>query len=96
MERFGIAYVILKDFEGNVLVENTYDTGLDYLMGTKPIAGFCGLDDTYAYFYVWCKKDLSHSAVRGYTDYYSILAVALDGSGMQVLCTEEEHVEFGA
>ncbi len=74
--------VVLKDFDGNELVNETYsfdfgfleleDGGLDYSAWET---FFLGRDETQAYY-----------AFNG--ERTSIIAVALDGSGARVLCTE--------
>lgn len=73
----GEFYVILKDFEGNVLLEDTYEIEHPFI---EP--RLCGADDNNAYFYGFTLSDTKQ--------YLSIISVALDGSGAEVMCTETE------
>lgn len=73
--------VILKDFEGNTLVEDTYSVSETF---DDPL--FFGLDEASAYFYYNNRFRLDGDP----NDVWTILAVALDGSGMRVLCNEED------
>lgn len=52
------------------------------LNGRFSIPRFQGTDDTYAYY------------LDKVGDEISLIGVALDGSGLEVLCTEEEHYEY--
>lgn len=82
-------YVNLKDFKGNVLVDETYSLDFrDAFPGYDPWSpGFQGRDEKYAYF-SFCAHDLGDEKLTIYT---SIVAIALDGSGAQVMCTQMEE-----
>lgn len=67
----GEFYVILKDFEGNVLLEDTYEIEHPFI---EP--RLCGIDEDYAYFYGF--------TFSSKMKYLSIISVALDGSGVRV------------
>ena len=83
--RSGEFHVTLRNFAGEVLLE-----------GSLPLEGcyfgnsFCGTDDTYAYFFF----DGSYNDGYGNTEYMALIGMALDGSGMEVLCEEEEYYEW--
>ena len=85
IERTVEFYVCLQNFSGDVLWEDTYR-----LEGYYSMPDFCGVDDTYAYFL----DGAFFSTLNDSTSYFSLIGVALDGSGMEVLCTEEEHYEY--
>lgn len=90
-------YVVLKDFEGNVLVDETYtldirDGYADYgLNGLSYNVDFLGRDEEYAYYSFYG----SEPSDEGHTSYISIISVALDGSGAQAMCTQTESVTYG-
>lgn len=76
-------YVIIKDFDGNVQVEDTYSLDLpDVPVEFSRFMGFQGRDEDYAYY--------SFRGSDENTEYVSLIAVALDGSGAKVLCTQSE------
>ena len=85
IEVSGDFQVTLWNFAGEVMLDGSYP-----LSGIYEYPTFMGADDTYAYFL----SDATYSEHHGITHYMSILGVALDGSGMEVLCTEEEYYEF--
>lgn len=77
-------YVMLKDFEGNVLVDETYTLDI-WGNGNYDFFSmdFVGRDEEYAYY--------SFSAFdKDGTSYVSLVSVALDGGGAQVVCTQTE------
>ena len=82
IEMTGELYVVMQNFAGDVLVDDSYP-----LTGRYGAPYFQGMDDTYAYFF-------SSTSFNG-TTYMSLIGVALDGSGMEVLCTEEEFYDYG-
>ena len=90
-------YVVLKDFEGNVLVDEIYtldirDGYADYgLNGLSYNVDFLGRDEEYAYYSFYG----SEPSDEGHTSYISIISVALDGSGAQAMCTQTESVTYG-
>ena len=81
-------YVMLKDFEGNVLVDETYTLDIwggyanDDIQDIFSI-DFVGRDEEYAY-YSFAAFD------KDGTSYISLVSVALDGGGAQVMCTQAE------
>ena len=77
LERTGELRVVMWNFAGDVLVDDSYP-----LNGRFSIPRFRGADDAYAYFIDKVGDDIS------------LIGVALDGSGLEVLCTEEEHYEY--
>lgn len=85
IERTVEFYVCLQSFSGDVLFEDTY-----HLEGYYQMPSFCGADDTYAYFF----DSANYSDEDSSTDYMSLIGVALDGSGMEVLCDEEEYYVY--
>ena len=82
IERTGELKVVIRSFAGDILVDGAYP-----LNGRYSMPEFLGNDDTYAYFL----DSALFNALDGNTTYSSLLGVALDGSGMEVLCTEEEY-----
>lgn len=94
-------YVMIKDFEGNVLVDETYTLDirdgythygrLEGLDGISYNVDLLGRDEEYAY-YSFYAQDLTN---EGYTTYISIIPVALDGSGARVVCTQSENIVYG-
>lgn len=82
IERSGELKVVIRNFAGDILVDGAYP-----LNGLYSMPEFLGNDDTYAYFL----DSALFNAFDGDTTYSSLLGVALDGSGMEVLCTEEEY-----
>ena len=87
-------YVVLKDFEGNVLVNDTYtldirDGYTNYGFGRSYGVSFLGRDEGHAYYSFYEPSD------EGQTSYVSIISVALDGSGARVMCTQTESVAYG-
>ena len=82
IERIGELKVVIRSFAGDILVDGAYP-----LNGLYSMPEFLGNDDTYAYFL----DSTLFNALDGNTTYSSLLGVALDGSGMEVLCTEEEY-----
>ena len=83
IERTGELQVLLRNFAGEVLLDEAYP-----LSGRLGRADFCGTDGTYAYFL----STASFDGNSGSTQYISLIGVALDGSGAEVLCTEEEYL----
>lgn len=87
-------YVVLKDFKGNVLVDETYtldirDGYTHYgLFGLSHGIDFLGRDENYAYYSFYEPSGDDH------VSYISIVAVALDGSGAKVLCTQTEDQAY--
>ncbi len=81
-------YVIIKDFDGNILVEDTYSLDLsDVPVELSQFMGFQGRDEDWAYY------SLNAFDQDTQTEYVSLIAVALDGSGAKVLCTQsEQHI----
>lgn len=77
-------YVALRDFEGNVLVDETYTLDIrDGFAGYGRYGpDFLGRDEEYAYYSFLGSDDDNY--------YVSIISVALDGSGARVLCTQSE------
>ena len=74
--------LVLRNFDGDIILEDTYThTGLYF----SP--SFQGADDTYAYF-------LSDVSSNSGNTCMTLVSVALDGSGMEILCTEEEFYDF--
>ena len=90
-------YVVLKDFEGNVLVDDKYtldirDGYTNYgLNGLSYNVDFLGRDEGYAYYSFYGNEPSD----KGQTSYVSIISVALDGSGARVMCTQTESVAYG-
>lgn len=93
-------YVMIKDFEGNVLVEDTYTLdirdgyahyGLEGLDGISYNVDFLGRDEEHAYYSFYAQE----VAGEGQTTYISIISVALDGSGARVVSTQSEHTVYG-
>ena len=82
IEMSGKLHVVIRNFAGDVLVDDTYP-----LNGVHFSPEFCGNDDRYAYFF----SGMSYSGYDGSIKYMSLIGVALDGSGMEVLCNEEEY-----
>ena len=85
VERSGEFHVTLRNFAGEVLLEGTLPLEGYYFINT-----FCGTDDTYAYFFF----EGSYSSVNGEREYMALIGMALDGSGMEVLCQEEEYYKW--
>ncbi len=80
-------YVTIKDFDGNLLVEDTYSLDLSDVPVTYPYykVGFQGRDEDWTYYsFNGFDQDTQ-------TEYVSLIAVALDGSGAKVLCTQSEQ-----
>lgn len=84
VERSGEFHVTLRNFAGEVLLDGTYP-----LEGKHLFPSFLGADGTYAYFFSGETYGKDGSTTR----YMSLLGVALDGSGMEVLCQEEEYYQ---
>lgn len=78
-------YVMLKDFEGNVLVDETYTLDIRDEYANYDIFGidFVGRDEEYAYYSTFSFDEEG-------TSYVSLVSVALDGGGAQVVCTQAE------
>ena len=78
-------YVVLKDFEGNVLVDKTYTLDIrdGYTGYGRYGIRFLGRDEEYAYY--------SFSGSSDNINYVSIISAALDGSGARVMCTQSEQ-----
>ena len=87
IERSGEFHVTMWNFAGEVLLEDTYP-----LAGFHRFPSFCGSDGTYAYFI--SDETYSDNDHKGTTRYMSLIGVALDGSGMEVLCQEEEYYQY--
>ncbi len=83
-------YVIIKDFDGDILVEDTYSLDLsDVPVEFSRFMGFQGRDEDWAYY------SLNADDQDTQTKYTSLIAVALDGSGAKVLCTQSEQHTYG-
>lgn len=80
--------VVIRSFDGDIILEDTYR--LEGLYDT-PLY-FKGADDTYAYFF--SETSYNDDETNSMTTYMSLLGVALDGSGMEVLSSEEEIYTF--
>ena len=76
--------VVLRSFDGDIILEDTYTLEGLYSM----VILFKGADDTYAYFF--SETLYNDSKTNSMTTYMALLGVALDGSGMEVLSSEEE------
>ena len=74
--------LVLRNFDGDVIFEDTYTYNGLYF---SPF--FQGADDTYAYF-------LSDNSSEDGTSSLVLISVALDGSGIEILCTEEEFYDY--
>ena len=85
IERRGEFHVTLWNFAGELLLDASYP-----LEGHHQFPSFCGADDTYVYFF----SDQTWGDNDGTTKYMSLIGVALDGSGMEVLGTEEESYKY--
>ena len=85
IERSGEFHVTMWNFAGELLLDGTYP-----LEGHHQFPGFCGTDGTYAYFF----SDQAYSDNDGITKYMSLIGVALDGSGMEVLGSQEEYYKY--
>lgn len=83
MKARGKLQVVIQNFVGDILVNETY-----LLEGYYFYPVFYGCDDTYAYF-------LDSIGLNG-TTFTSLIGVALDGSGIEVLCMEEEFYDSGS
>lgn len=83
-------YSIIKDFEGNVLVNETYTFDLQDVCPyySRYEADLLGRDEELAYYSFYGDHIDEESGIL--TRYISIIGVALDGSGARVLCTETE------
>lgn len=88
IERSGEWNVVLRSFDGDIILEGTYTLEGLYEM----IILFKGADDTYAYFF--SETSYNDEKTNSMTSYMSLIGVALDGSGMKVLCNEEEIYAF--
>ena len=76
----GAFYILIKDFEGNALVEDAYTLDLPT---NRYILYFLGSDGTGAYFQA--TGSLQDQDGNTYANYISIIAIPLDGSGAYVL-----------
>lgn len=76
----GVFYILIKDFEGNVLVEDNYTLDLPT---NRYILYFLGSDETGAYFQA--TGSLQDQDGNTYARYVSIIVVPLDGSGAYIL-----------
>ena len=74
--------LVLRNFDGDIIFEDTYTHNGLYFSPS-----FQGADDTYAYF-------LSDVSSNSGNSYMTLIGVALDGSGIELLCTEEEFYDF--
>lgn len=74
--------LVLRNFDGDIILEDTYTHTGAYFSPS-----FQGTDDTYAYYL----SDVSNG--DGNT-YMTLIGVALDGSGIELLCTEEEFYDY--
>lgn len=83
-------YINIMDFDGSVLLEDTYPLNeFEEFHYKGAHLYYMGIDDRYAYF-----STSANEVTETYTtDYYAIIAVALDGSGAQVLSIVEETEE---
>ncbi len=82
-------HVAIDDFEGNTLVDETYQFELGYAYYDDEHV--LGRDENYAYYAMY---DTGNDIVGYKTYYIAIIKVALDGSGAEVLCetTEERQL----
>ena len=85
IERIGELHVVIRNFAGDTLVDDTYP-----LNGFHRYPTFCGNDGVYAYFF----SGGTYSDNNGITEYMSLIGVALDGGGMEVLSSQEEHYKY--
>lgn len=86
--------VIIMDFEGNVLVNETSPKdALDFPDWVHPssIRWILGADETNAYFAIYT----STSDDVGSITYFAVIAVPLDGSGARLVLSEEVYTKFG-
>ena len=74
--------LVLRSFDGDIILEDTYTHTGAYFSPS-----FQGTDDTYAYY-------LSDVSSNSGNTYMTLVGVALDGSGIEILCTEEEFYDF--
>ena len=88
IERSGEWNVVIRSFDGDIILEDTYRLEGLYDM----LLYFKGADDTYAYFF--SETSYNDDETNSMTTYMSIIGVALDGSGMEVLSSEEELYAF--
>lgn len=87
-------HVVIKDFEGEVIVDETYKFDLrDEFAYYIRHQYMLGRDEDYAYYAFTAppfnSTQYSDPGVKTST---TIIQVALDGSGMRVLCTEIEYM----
>ena len=81
----GAVPILIKDFEGNILAEESYTPDLPD--GVSSIGmDFFGADELQAYFYV--SSGISDDSGKTVGVYTAIVAVPLDGSGAYVLSEE--------
>ena len=85
IERSGEFHVTMWNFAGEVLLDDTYP-----LEGHHQFPSFCGTDGTYAYFF----SDQGYDDSDGIIKYMSLIGVALDGSGMEILSSQEEEYKY--
>lgn len=83
---------VIKDFNGATLVDETYEFDLSGVAEKYRIndMGTMGRDETYAYYSLW--EGSSAWIDRSVPMTTTVIAVALDGSGARVLCTEVEEL----
>ena len=83
--------VVIKDFSGNVVVDDTYVIDLNdvFLFYNSWFIQFLGRDEACAYYAFYESGDASEGVQSYYT---TIIQVALDGSGARELCSfVEDH-----
>ena len=85
IERSGEFHVTMWNYAGGVLLDGTY-----LLEGHHQFPSFCGTDGTYAYFF----SDQGYDDSDGIIKYMSLIGVALDGSGMEILSSQEEEYKY--
>lgn len=83
---------VIKDFNGNTLVNETYTFDLrdECLYYNRYEMDMLGRDETNVYYSLFTTQNNNDN--HGLTKYITIIAVALDGSGAKVLCTEIEYL----
>ena len=87
IERSGELNVVIRSFDGDIILEDTYR-----LEGLYDTPYFRGADGIYAYFL--SETSYNDPETNSMTSYMSLIGVALDGSGMEVLSNEEEVYVF--
>lgn len=76
-------HTVIKDFDGNVLIDESYDLGpIDEVDSLFCVEEPRGRDEDHVYYSIYTQGRSSWCI--------TIISVALDGSGARVLCTETE------